>query len=103
MTDDTRRRAAMTDDDTRPLSAEEEADRRSRPWDAPAFIEDVWATLDAERARHAVLVAAAEVTVGRFLDTPASLAGVHVAALADLRAALKWGGWAVRLVDGEPR
>ena len=30
----------------------------------------------------------AERVVGRFLDTPASLAGVHVAALNDLRAAL---------------
>lgn len=36
----------------------------------------------------AALREAAEVTVGRFLDTTASLAGVHVAALNDLRDAL---------------
>ena len=35
---------------------------------------------------------AAEQVVGRFLDTPASLAGVHVAAIFDLRAALAGKG-----------
>jgi hypothetical protein len=48
-----------------------------------------------ERCDAAVLLAAgdalaeaAEVTVGRFLDTTASLAGVHVAALNNLRDAI---------------
>jgi hypothetical protein len=34
-----------------PLTPEEEADRRARPWDATWFLDDLWATLDAERAK----------------------------------------------------
>lgn len=56
--------------------------------DYGAEIDRQAATIATLRAALDGLVKAAEVTVGRFLDTPASLAGVHVAALNDLRAAL---------------
>jgi hypothetical protein len=67
------------------------------PTDDYAEIIDRWVkiaenkerTIATLRAALDGLVATAEVTVGRFLDTPASLAGVHVAALNDLREALR--------------
>jgi hypothetical protein len=62
----------VTTDDTRPLSAEEEAAWRasddSDEWWSHANVRRLLATLDAERARHAALVAAAQVGLDIFGD-----------------------------------
>jgi len=79
---------AMTTDDTHPLSAEDEARFRERS--PGGSILRVWATLDAERARHAALVAAARDVVDWWFSPAEPGLTERIFAL---RAAL----------DGEPR